>query len=70
MCRHTEKTRRSGESTLISALQKMCKDDQPDLLYVAAPPNIAAKTAAKYKAKHPSTKLVVDIIDLWPESSI
>ena len=48
----------------------MCKDDQPDLLYVAAPPNIAAKTAAKYKAKHPSTKLVVDIIDLWPESSI
>lgn len=47
---------------------KMIKADQPDLLYVVTPPNIAAKTAAKYKAKHPNTKLVVDIIDLWPES--
>ena len=42
--------------------------EQPDLVYLQVPPNNTAKYCTKYKINHPETKLVVDIIDLWPES--
>lgn len=38
-----------------------------DLLYVMIPANSLAKFAAQYKQKH-NVKLILDIIDLWPES--
>ncbi len=39
-----------------------------DLLWVLVPPNSFVKDAAEYKKRHPRTKLVLDLIDLWPES--
>lgn len=41
---------------------------QPDLLYTLLPPNSLAKFAAKYKQSHEKVKLILDIIDLWPET--
>lgn len=40
----------------------------PVLLWVLVPPNSLAKRAAAYKKKHPDTKLVLDLIDMWPET--
>lgn len=41
---------------------------QPDLIYVEVPPNSLCRQAGRYKKKHPNTKLIVDIFDMWPES--
>ena len=46
---------------------KKIKEDKPDLLYVIAPANSLIKEAYRYK-KETDVKLVVDIIDMWPES--
>ena len=40
----------------------------PELVYVQIPPNNAAKHCAEYKKKNQDTRLILDIIDLWPES--
>lgn len=40
----------------------------PDFIYLLLPPNNTAKYCSQYKKLHPDTKLIVDIIDLWPES--
>ena len=40
----------------------------PDLLWVLVPPNSLVKRAALYKKKNPDKKLVLDFIDMWPES--
>lgn len=40
----------------------------PDLLWVLAPPNSLVKQAARYKQRHPDVKLVLDLIDMWPET--
>ncbi|MGQ7595391.1 glycosyltransferase [Streptococcus suis] len=39
-----------------------------DLLWVLVPPNSFVKQAAEYKKRNPCTKLVFDIIDMWPET--
>lgn len=39
-----------------------------DLLWVLAPPNSFVKDAAKFKTRNPRIKLVIDLIDLWPET--
>jgi len=39
-----------------------------DLLWVMVPPNSFARQAVKFKTKHPGCRLIVDIIDLWPET--
>lgn len=54
--------------TFAKKCQTYLKREELDLLYVVAPPNMVANIAANYKRNHPNTKLVVDIIDLWPES--
>lgn len=41
---------------------------EPDLLWVLVPPNSLVKEAAQYKRQRPEMKLVLDIMDLWPES--
>ena len=41
---------------------------KPDLLYVEVPPNSLCREAARYRKKHPHTRLILDIFDLWPES--
>lgn len=41
---------------------------KPDLIYCLVPPNSVGYFCGKYKKRHPNVKLVVDAIDLWPES--
>lgn len=41
---------------------------QPELIWCIAPANSLIKEARKYKDKYPRVKIVVDIIDMWPES--
>ena len=43
-------------------------EEKPDLLWLMAPANSLIKEAKKYGKKHPETKLIIDIIDMWPES--
>lgn len=42
--------------------------DEPDLIWLMAPANSLIKEANNYKKKHPNVKLIIDIIDMWPES--
>lgn len=39
-----------------------------DLLWVLAPPNIFIRDASRVKKRYSHLKLIIDIIDLWPES--
>ena len=47
---------------------KVLKSEKPDLVYANIPPNSVAHICGKYKRKYPETKLIFDIIDMWPES--
>jgi hypothetical protein len=40
----------------------------PDLIYAVLPPNSLAKCIEKFHIRHPRTKIVLDIMDLWPET--
>lgn len=40
----------------------------PDLLWVLVPPNSLVKEAALYKRQRPELRLVLDVLDIWPES--
>lgn len=44
------------------------KELRPDILWVLVPPNSLVKAAALYKAQRPELKLVLDVMDLWPET--
>ena len=41
---------------------------KPDLIYCMLPPNMVARYCANYKKRYSKSKLILDIIDLWPES--
>lgn len=47
---------------------KLIEQETPDLIWLMAPANSLIKEAKKYKKKYPATKLIIDIIDMWPES--
>ena len=40
----------------------------PDLIYIFAPAHSLIKQANIYKTKHPDVKIIIHIIDMWPES--
>lgn len=46
----------------------LSKDYNPDLIWICAPCNSLIKQANKYKKKHKETKIIIDMIDMWPES--
>lgn len=48
----------------LKEVEELC----PDLLWVLAPPNSLVKEAALYKSTHKETRLIIDIIDMWPET--
>lgn len=41
---------------------------RPDLVYALLPPNSVSDVCRKYKLKNPDIKLILDVIDMWPES--
>lgn len=41
---------------------------EPDLLWVLVPPNSLVKQADIYKKRNPKVKLILDVIDMWPET--
>ncbi|HFI0795474.1 TPA: hypothetical protein ACGO6M_001081, partial [Streptococcus suis] len=43
-------------------------DGSFDLIWILIPPNSLVNQAIKYKEKNNQTKIVFDIIDLWPET--
>ena len=47
---------------------RIMKTWKPDIVYVLAPPNLCVYFSSIYKSNNTNTKLIVDIIDLWPES--
>lgn len=47
---------------------KPLENEKADLLWVLIPPNSLAKTISSYKASHPETKVIFDVIDMWPET--
>ena len=44
------------------------REDKPDLIWVVAPCLSLIKEANVYKNENPKVKIVIDIIDMWPES--
>lgn len=47
---------------------KIVKKIKPDLMYAVVPPNSLAQLASNYKKKNSNLKLILDIIDIWPET--
>lgn len=41
---------------------------RPDVVVAVVPPNFQVHFGAKYKKKHPETRVIFDIFDLWPET--
>ena len=46
----------------------LIREEKPDLIWLMAPANTLIQEAKKFKAQYPSVKLILDIIDMWPES--
>ena len=44
------------------------RENVPDLIWVMAPANSLIKKAKQFKEEHPEVKIIIDIIDMWPES--
>ena len=49
------------------ALTEVGKRD-PRLVWILVPPNALIKFAERYKKNHPNVKVVLDFIDMWPET--
>ncbi len=47
---------------------RLIRETDTDLLWVMAPANSLVKEAARYQKEHPHALIVIDIIDMWPES--
>lgn len=47
---------------------KKIKEESPEILYVVMPPNILGYFASKYVKKNKNAVLILDVIDLWPET--
>lgn len=47
---------------------RLAQSKNPDLIYVGSPPNSCISVFKKYKNDNPSTKLILSITDMWPET--
>ena len=47
---------------------KKLNEIKPDYVYALVPPNCVAYFCSKYKREKSNSKLIFDLIDLWPES--
>ena len=53
---------------LSKIIYKYLEEIKPDVLYVLCPPNSFAKVGGQYKMRHKHSFLIIDMIDLWPET--
>lgn len=49
-------------------IKGIIKKEKPDLIYVTIPPNAAAYSVIKIAGKSKKTKVIIDIVDIWPET--
>lgn len=49
-------------------IKGIIKKEKPDLIYVTIPPNTAAYSVIKIAGKNKKRKVIVDIVDIWPET--
>ncbi len=49
-------------------LFRRIEKEKPDLIWLMAPANSLIREANQYKQSHPDVRLIIDIIDMWPES--
>lgn len=49
-------------------VSRVLAQEKPDVIVCQIPPNNVANHCRKYKISHPDVTLILDIIDLWPES--
>jgi glycosyltransferase involved in cell wall biosynthesis len=49
-------------------IKRIIKEEKPDLIYVTIPPNTAAYSVIKITGKNKKTKVIIDIVDIWPET--
>lgn len=61
-------SRMRSHSTFAKDAFKIIESETPDLIWLMAPANSLIKQANIYKKKYPVTKIIIDIIDMWPES--
>ena len=47
---------------------KVLEKLNPDLVYIVIPPNSLARQVKQYRKHHMKTKIIFDIMDLWPET--
>lgn len=46
----------------------MIEEKKPDLIYLMTPANSFIPEAERYKKANPSVRIIIDMIDMWPES--
>jgi hypothetical protein len=49
-------------------IKGIIKKEKPDLIYVTIPPNVAAYSVIKIAGENKKTKVIIDIVDIWPET--
>ena len=49
-------------------VQERLEEINPKLIWTFVPPNSLAECTATYKEHHPKVKLVMDMMDMWPET--
>jgi len=49
-------------------IKAIIKKENPDLIYVTIPPNVAAYSVIKTIGNNKKTKVIIDIVDIWPET--
>ena len=59
--------RLSSHTGFAKQMRKELRAYRPDVVYAQAPPNSLIKACARYK-KESGCKLIVDLLDMWPES--
>jgi len=49
-------------------IKGIIKKEKPDLIYVTIPPNAVAYSVIKIAGKNKEKKVIIDIVDIWPET--
>ena len=50
------------------SVREYIDNSQPDFIWLQMPPNNPGRCCIRYKKRHSASRLVMDLIDLWPES--